>query len=154
MANLMGKNRLKKIFWNYISSKPELYKTFQKEYREYGDKSCFFYSKNARRGGNEWLKVALAGCNCAIYAWGETAKSVTITEWEFDEDDKRKEKERVVTYYNKNFNPLPANTWISGNADKGTKGCHPFTDAKTTPDGLSVDMFVCFNVSKSKKART
>lgn len=151
MANLMGENRLKKIFWNYISSKPELDKRFRKSYRKYRMKSCFSYRKNARQGGNEWLNVAFAGFNCTLYAWGATAKSVTITEWEYDDDDKHRDKERVVTYYDKNFNPLPANIWISGNADKGTKGYHPFADAKTTPDGLSADMFVCFNISKSKK---
>lgn len=149
MTNYMGRARLEKILFKYISDRPDLVKSLRSAVKEYGKDVILVYRKFR---GSEWLECQENGFTFKVYADGSAGKMVDISEYRYDEEfDKDIYLERIVTYYNSKFVPFPKETWFSG-AVAGVKarkdGVRPFKDGSTTYNGFDAERFVCFDFAK------
>lgn len=110
MPNYFGKSRLIKIFYHYISDRPEYMQEFTKEVREYGKDIMFDYKKYR---GTEWLECHNDGYSFKFYAFGRVNKTLTMDEKKYhEEQDNYLPVKHIVSYYDANFCPY------SGNKDK------------------------------------
>lgn len=153
MTNYMGRARLEKILFKYISDRPDLIKSLRVAAKEYGKEMIFVYRKFR---GSEWLECQENGYTFKVYADGSAGKMVDVSEYFYDEKlDEDIYLERIVTYYNKDFNPVPEETWFSG-AVAGVKarkdGVRPFKDGNTTYNGIDIERFICNDISKKSTA--
>lgn len=155
MAYFMGKSRLEKILFKYISNRPDLVNKLSCDIKEYGKDMVFTYRRNSSGGGNEWLKCSVSEYSFEIYASGLPGKIVVINEWFYNEElDKDIYIDRILTRYDKLFNPLPDLTWLSGAVAGVTarkQGYYPFKDGNVLYNGLCKDRFVCYDIAKKEK---
>lgn len=150
MTNYMGRARLEKILFKYISDRPDLVKAIRSAVKEFGKELIIAYR---RYRGAEWLECRENGYTFKVYADGSKGKMVDVSEYYYDEErDEEIYLERIVTYYNSEFVPFPEETWFSG-AVAGVKarkdGVRPFKDGNTTFNGIDIDRYICSDLAKN-----
>ncbi len=107
MTNYFGKSRLIKIFYAYISDRPELVKSFRADVKEFGKEMIFQY---CRYRGSEWLDCCSDGHRFHFFTFGTDYKTVCLDEEKYNEaSDEYAKSCRIVSYYSKNFYPYPEN---------------------------------------------
>lgn len=105
MTNYMGMNRLKKIIHNYFVNILRVPMHFEKK---------SLYSAYRKFRGTEWLSCEYGGYTVKISVDGEKVKAVAIEEYRFDQNTEEDVLyDRIITYYDICFNPLPNATWFS-----------------------------------------
>lgn len=149
MTNYMGKNRLRKIVLQFLSDRPDVIKELRSLTKEYGSDNIFIYSHSH---GNEWMKIYHCGGRIELYVCGKQIKTVTINIWKDKTDSSGTEGEehydRIVTYYDENFAPIPGAAWLSGKVAGITAratGYHPFADESSVPERSK---YVCYGIAR------
>lgn len=105
MTNYFGKMRLIKIFYQYISDRPEYLKAFLKKAKKYG--KDFEYKKH---DGNEWLECYNEGKRFTLHASGGKDKTLIMDEKEYDKkQDKYIQVKITTSYYDELFYPYMTN---------------------------------------------
>lgn len=111
MTNYLGKQRLKKILFNYLSNRrPLLLAELRRECKEYHNVNIISY----RRGhDSEWLetKVHSEGTIYCFKLWasGSSAKYISLDESSIrtvEEREKYVSKSKYHCYYDSDFNPI------------------------------------------------
>lgn len=109
MTNYMGKARLIKLFYHYISERTEYVKSFKAAVKEYGKETMFCYKKYR---GSEWLEVHHEGFEFNFYISGQSTKTIAFDEFKYNcESDEREllSKIRIISNYSEDFYPYPHN---------------------------------------------
>lgn len=145
MTNYMGVNRLKRIIHNYLINVKGIDERKIK-------KDSLFFERYRKGRGCEWLN-----CGCGVYTIklfvdGSKAKAVTIEEYRFNESTEEDVYfDRIITYYDDNFNPFPNATWFSSNVAgiKARKeGGRFFFKGDNEAEA---NKYVCFDIAKNQQ---
>lgn len=106
MTNYMGKARLIKLFYHYISERTEYVKSIKAAVKEYGKETVFRYKK---RRGIEWFDVVHHnGYSFYFCVFGQSSKTIYFEELRYDcESDKWELLNKIISYYSEDFYPDP-----------------------------------------------
>lgn len=103
MTNYLGQTRLKKIFCSYLSERAELL-------REIQSSVLIKYADYRKYRGSEFFEFEYGDYKFKIYATGASSKVVTLDEYHYDDHyGKYKSFNRVVSYFDEAFRPMPHN---------------------------------------------
>lgn len=103
MTNYFGKNRFKKIFYNYLSDRTELLKGVQ-------NSGLLKYADYKKYRGSEFLDFEYGDYKFRICASGSASKVISLEEYHYNENSgKYKSFNRVVSFYDEMFCPKPNN---------------------------------------------
>lgn len=81
MTNYMGRARLEKILFKYISDRPDLIKSLRVAAKEYGKAMIFVYRKFR---GSEWLECQENGFTFKIFADGSAGNMAVAALMHFE----------------------------------------------------------------------
>lgn len=147
MTNYMGVIRLKRIIRNYLINVKGI------DEREIKKEGIFF--ERYRKGHNcEWLCGGFRKYELEIYVGGVSSKAVTINEYQYygKYEEEKMHWDRIITYYDENFNPLPNATWFSSSMAgiKARKeGGRFFADGNNEAEA---NKYVCFDIAKKQQS--
>lgn len=114
MPNYFGQRRLEKIFWNYLSDRPELSQSIKNSMKEYG-----YLMQYSKYRGSEWLEIGEyfdeVSYGFKLYATGKSNKRVTMYETQTVYDDTDDEEHTIYNkgvhaWYNEDFYPYGGET--------------------------------------------
>lgn len=144
MTNYMGITRLKKILHNYLVNVKGVSKRIEKE---------IFYNSYHKGRGCEFFSCSCGEYTLKLIADGTKVKTVTINEYKYDESTEEDiYYDRIITYYDESFNPLPNATWFSSKVAgiKARKEGGRFF-AKGKDNEAEANRYVCFDIAKKQQ---
>lgn len=145
MTNYMGKARLIKLFYHYISNRKEYVKSFKAAVKEYGKEVMFCYKKYR---GSEWLEVHHEGYYFDFYVFGQSTKTIDFKESQYNCESDEGEllsKIRIISYYTVDFYPFLNNKDKSLDCYAIAKNPIIFLDTETT--GLNPELDEILQIS-------